>query len=333
MAEEKEVKMAESLIMMAVYNGEKYLGRQIDSILAQTCGDWELIVQDDGSTDGTRELLETYSAQDSRITWRPNETGFHGAYCNFHSLANHCKELPPHTFYLFADQDDEWMPDKLERMKELLSGVKKPALAFADMDVIDGEGNPVFPSVGEAMGCRYVNKSSLFFSHIVFGCNTIMNDALFRAVPEIDVSLETTKILSHDNLYAKFAAALGRVIYSPEVTMHYRRHGDNVTAGQKYNYGPARILERAQNLKRLAKDHALTYNQSLCAIALLAREGHEGPALREIRHALCCGGPQALKIVQRRHVSWGKPVKDASRKLILLSGMYKPYLLPEFSKE
>ena len=320
------IKERSALIMMAVYNGEHYLRQQLDSILAQTMEDWELVVQDDGSTDGTKAILQEYCGRDQRISYRENPTGCHGAYCNFHALAAYCREKGPYRWYLFTDQDDEWLPDKLEVMTGLLSGTKKPALAFADMDVIDGEGNRIFDSVGDAMGCRYVNKASLFFSHIVFGCNTIMNDALFRAVPAPDVHKEETKILSHDNYYAKFAAVLGDVIYSRQVTMHYRRHGENVTAGQKYSYGPARVLERMRDLQKLAKDHALTYSQSLIVISRLRDMGYDSARLRNIRRAILEGGPFALAVVRKYRVDWGKPVKTVSRCLILSLGMYKKYL-------
>lgn len=55
------------LIMMAVYNGEKYLRQQLDSILNQTVNSWKLVIQDDGSKDSTCEIIQEYIDKDSRI--------------------------------------------------------------------------------------------------------------------------------------------------------------------------------------------------------------------------------------------------------------------------
>ena len=75
-------------IMMATYNGEKYLPQQLDSIITQTYENWSIIVQDDGSTDSTWSILEEYAKQDSRITIKKSPEEKHGAYYNFHSIAN-----------------------------------------------------------------------------------------------------------------------------------------------------------------------------------------------------------------------------------------------------
>ena len=79
-------------IMMATYNGEKYLPQQLESIINQTNPNWSLIVQDDGSTDNTWSILEEYSGKDERITIRLSPEEKHGAYYNFHSIANQEKQ-------------------------------------------------------------------------------------------------------------------------------------------------------------------------------------------------------------------------------------------------
>ena len=98
--------------MMTTYNGERFLREQLDSILGQTYPNFRLVIQDDGSTDGTEEILAGYAERDDRISLRKNE-GPHGAYCNFHGLMNAVRQEEPADYYMFSDQDDIWLPDKI----------------------------------------------------------------------------------------------------------------------------------------------------------------------------------------------------------------------------
>ena len=111
--------------------------------------------------------------------------------------------------------------------------------------------------------------------------------------------------------------------------MSYRRYGENVTAKQEYNYGIKRILKRINGLDDLAKDHALTYNQALYAIkqfrGLILSEG-DLRLLSLIENSLQSGGVKALRAVNHLNISWGNRVRNLSRKVVLLLGLYKNYL-------
>lgn len=321
-------------IMMATYNGEMFIKEQLQSIIDQTYTDWFLIIQDDGSKDNTIDIIKQFT--DERISFRSSPEKKHGAYYNFHSIANQEKKSDEvYDFYMFCDQDDLWDSDKIERMlckieKETgsLNGRKQetPFFCYADMRVIDENGIEKIPSICEAQGLKYVNMDSLFFSHIIYGCNTIMNRAAFFSVPILDTMQDWIGILSHDNLYAKFSGALGSVVYYPETTMGYRRHGGNVTVKQRYDFGIKRIIERIVGIKELSMDHALTYNQSLLAIKMIYEQAKK-PELYDIERSIREGGLVALRYVRRRHVYWGNKVKTLSRKAILLFGTYKKYLI------
>lgn len=318
--------------MLASYNGERYIARQIDSIIRQTYKNWKLVIQDDGSTDSTVKIAEDYSKSDSRITVRHNTAAKHGAYYNFHSLANFCKkEMQPFDYYMFCDQDDIWLPGKIKKLVRIISKKNNdiPQLMYADMDIIDDQDNVTGTSLDAELGIKYQNKYSVFFSHCVFGCNLIMNRKAFFSVPAIDTDSELVRILSHDNLYTKFTALLGTITYVPRVTMHYRRHSDNVTAKQSYDFSVERVIKRLSKIEDLAKDHALTYNQSLIAIKLFKNTGLKSSAVDvdEIETAIRKGGMRAIQTVVKHHVNFGKNIKNISRKFILLTGLYKKYLL------
>ena len=98
-------------ILLATCNGALYLPEQLDSLLAQTCRGWRLLVRDDGSSDGTREILENYrSRHPDVIMIIPGEGQNLGACGNFSCLL----EQSDAPYIMFCDQDDVWLPDKIE---------------------------------------------------------------------------------------------------------------------------------------------------------------------------------------------------------------------------
>ena len=317
------------LIMMATYNGQQFLRKQLDSILNQTYSKFHLAIQDDGSDDKTIEIINEYKEKDYRLEILSNNFIMHGAYYNFHLLANKFKKREPYDYYMFCDQDDIWDTDKVERMVNLISNEKEeyPVLLYADMRLIDGKGNNIGNSLEHILYNKYVNKYTTFFAHNVYGCNLIMNNAAFFGVPEIDLNDKIVRILSHDNLYAKFTAFLGNVIYYPEITMSYRRYGGNVSASQKYTFNLARLIERLFNIKSLERDHSLAYSQSLYAIKLLRKVYGENKELNDMEQAINDGGIKCIKYINRNNISWGRTEKNISRKLVILFGLYKKHLI------
>lgn len=319
------------LIMMATYNGEKYLAKQLDSILKQTHKNWTLAIQDDGSTDKTMEIIKQYVAKENRIVFFENHSSHHGAYYNFHTLANrYKKDSETFNYYMFCDQDDIWDTDKIERMVAFVSQFENdtPALAHADRRLCDGNDVVTDQSLNALYGISGRDKFNTFFSHKVAGCNLIMNRAAFFSVPILDLE-QIPEYLSHDNLYAKTVACLGEIGYLPESTMCYRRHGENVTNEQQFKAGFSRIIKRMFGLNGLAKDHAKTYNQSLYAISLFEQmslpeetQNH----IAKIKEAIYKGGVTSLRFMRKNRVHTGRKIEDISRRLILFLGLYKKYL-------
>lgn len=163
-------------ILMATYNGEKFIKEQINSIINQTYTNWSLIIQDDGSKDRTAEIIKGFD--DPRINIRESPEKMHGAYYNFHSIANQEKLSDMrYDYYMFCDQDDIWDSDKIEKMFLFLSKEdnNEPVFCYADMRIIDEKGKKQSSSICKSQGLEYVNRESLFFSHIIYGCNTMSN--------------------------------------------------------------------------------------------------------------------------------------------------------------
>ena len=118
-------------VCMATYNGERYIERQLDSILVQLGDDDEVIVSDDGSTDRTPELLARYGA-DRRI--RIIHGGFHSPIYNFEHAIRQAKG----DYIFMADQDDVWLPGRVsEALGMHRQGID---LVICKAENIDGEG-------------------------------------------------------------------------------------------------------------------------------------------------------------------------------------------------
>ncbi len=123
-------------IVMPAYNCEKYVVEAINSILAQTYRNWELLVLDDGSKDNTLRIIEDFSQNDSRIKALPN-----GKNMGVSATRNRGIELASGEWIAFLDSDDMWKPEKLEKQFEI---VEKEAaeFLFTGSSYINEEGEP-----------------------------------------------------------------------------------------------------------------------------------------------------------------------------------------------
>ena len=142
-------------ILLATYNGETFLEEQIDSLLAQSHHGWRLLVRDDGSSDGTREILENYrSRHPDLIIIIPSDGQNLGVCGNF----SHLLEQTDAPYVMFCDQDDVWHHDKIEttltKMRELerQHGESAPLLIHTDLMVVDAQ----LTVIGESLW-RYQN--------------------------------------------------------------------------------------------------------------------------------------------------------------------------------
>lgn len=122
-------------IGLTAYNGIPWIQPALDSLLAQTWTDFELVISDDGSTDGTRAILRGRAARDPRIRYEENahRLGWLGN-------ANHVLDRARGHWFLLADSDDLWEPTYLETLLKLVRSAPRAVLAFADVDLIDTDG-------------------------------------------------------------------------------------------------------------------------------------------------------------------------------------------------
>jgi glycosyltransferase involved in cell wall biosynthesis len=125
-------------IGLAVYNGDRYLEEALDSILAQTFTDFELIISDNASTDRTAEICQRYAAQDPRIRYSRNETNIGGA-----NNENLTFRLARGKYFRWAAHDDKLAPELLEKCVAVLAREPEVVLCHTMIAEIDENGTPI----------------------------------------------------------------------------------------------------------------------------------------------------------------------------------------------
>lgn len=218
------------LILLGTYNGARFLQEQLESIQRQTAIDWTLLIRDDGSRDGTLEILERFSQSDDRIVLLQDLHGRLGVVRNYGELMRKALERQADVIF-FSDQDDVWLPSKMSEQVNQIEALQKsygqatPILVHSDLEVVDAALDRVHRSFMEFQGIA--NESQwplqvLLAQNFVTGCATAIN----RQLLEIATPIPTTAVM-HDWWLAVCAAACGKIRYCPTPMTRYRQHGFN----------------------------------------------------------------------------------------------------------
>lgn len=234
--------MAQPLItiLMATYNGEAFIKEQLNSILSQTYKNWVLWVRDDGSTDRTVEILESYALKYPKISVFKNDTGERGACLNFAALFRMAK-LDEHVKYvMFCDQDDVWLSTKVEitlreMVRQEILYPNEPMLIYTDLELIDQNG------VRTGNHLRLKNKidlRNLVSFNYVLGCTMLLNRAMIYKIQHIP-----QVAINHDYWIA-LVSSLYRSSYINERLIQYRQHTQNVSGNVVNNSSFAARIRR-----------------------------------------------------------------------------------------
>lgn len=205
-------------ILLATYNGENFLSNLLDSLLSQTYSNLKIYVLDDGSTDDTLNILKTYQKRGIIIV--PNSRNL-GYPFSFFKLLEVCDNA---EFYCFCDQDDIWLPQKVEWAVEKLSATdaNKPNLYFAAFNYCD-ENMKIIKKSSEP-------PKNLFLSRCLFQCylwgftmsfNETARQKIVHNIPH--------RFKSKDYWMQILCTVFGTVVYDTRVCANYRRHNKNVS--------------------------------------------------------------------------------------------------------
>lgn len=205
-------------VVTSVFNGEKYIQEQVDSVLSQTYPNIELYIRDNCSTDCTLEVLKKYTdcAQVHIIEGDKNLGCAGGSF----ELLRLCGNA---DYYAYFDCDDVWPENKVELAVEMLRGTdnQTPILYCSVHDVCDENLNFIEESPKV--------KNSSFQSSLVDGYAWSSTFVFNAKAKEMLTQNMPKHALSHDNWTLMVCSGLGKVIYDPRSLMKYRRHGNNIT--------------------------------------------------------------------------------------------------------
>jgi glycosyltransferase involved in cell wall biosynthesis len=206
-------------VAMATWQGRAHLDEQLDSVLAQLGPDDELVVSDDGSTDGTWEELLARAADDGRIriSRTARRLGVVGNFAN--ALASVHGDI-----VLLSDQDDVWLPGRVDYFRLRFAEDPDCLLLQVDAEIVDAEGRSTGITFFQLRRCgpgRWRN----FVHNTYQGCSLGFRRGL------LDVALPFPAGLPmHDGWLGLLAETVGHVSFEPVVLLRHRRHDGNRSA-------------------------------------------------------------------------------------------------------
>lgn len=216
-------------IIMATYNGEKFISTQLDSILEQNCKEWKLMIHDDGSTDSTVDIIMDYVRRyPDKIEFIDDGIKTGGAKYNFFHLLS----MTESEYIMFADQDDYWEKDKVGNALAKIKHIEKkygdiPLMLHGDLKVTDDKLNITSESlfVTQKLNKNKNKIEDILVQNNVTGCTVICNRKIInmcKVMPE--------EAIMHDWWLALIAASFGKIVYMGQAGILYRQH-DNNTEG------------------------------------------------------------------------------------------------------
>lgn len=250
-------------ILLATYNGAKYLSEQLDSIIAQNFKSWHIIVRDDLSSDNTLEILKNYASNfPGRITIVTDNHGNIGIKQNFSYLM----QLSNAPYIMFCDQDDIWLPNKVNLTLQLMQHAEKikpygvPILAHTNLQVVNSRINLIDKSFWHFQNIdpKYNSLNRLLLQSTITGCTVMVNKPLLKLALPIP-----NNCIMHDWWIGLVATSFGFITYSYTPTVLYRQHSNNTIGAQAWSV--KYIISRIFSKNNYSSD--TTFQQADCFYA------------------------------------------------------------------
>lgn len=208
------------LVLIACYQGERFLHTQLDSLLNQSFKDFQILARDDGSTDKTKAILEEYSLRHpEKITVLPSGARL-GVVGNFNALLEQANS----DIIFFCDQDDIWEHDKVELTLKAFR-TKTPLLVHTDLQIVDEKAICMHRSFWEYSQIDPLegnNFNRVLVQNHVTGCTMAINKALRDLAYPIP-----KEAIMHDWWISLIASACGQIAAVESQTVRYRQHSSN----------------------------------------------------------------------------------------------------------
>ena len=278
-------------ILLSTYNGTKYIIPLMESLLGQDYPHMEILVRDDGSNDGTVELLREYAANHTNIKVVTGvNLGFARSFFKLLEISS-----PAADYIAFCDQDDVWLQDKVSRAVKFLRSYPPwtPALYFSRLTVVDENLR--------LLGYTKIPRKELSFRNALvegplgLGCTILLNQTARKLLHEFP-----SQAYTHDWWIYLVLSGFGTIIYDKESRILYRKHASNVfgisfgvidkckVKIQRFKTGKLQY----QNVMDQAKEFMRIYGSSLPiehkSILEHLLENRKRSWLDRLRYALSC---------------------------------------------
>lgn len=203
-------------VVMATYNGEKYLATQLDSIINQSVQINELVIVDDCSSDLTCSIIEWYQKAYGFIKLIRNFSNC-GVVKTFEIGLSCCTG----DYIFLSDQDDIWFPDKV---KVMIAKIGENLLIHSDAQLINAEGEIISKSFSDDFkDMKLVTFADFLIGNIVTGCCCMVTREL------VNMGLPfPSGLFMHDHYFAQVASSLDKIKYINNKLVYYRQHSTNV---------------------------------------------------------------------------------------------------------
>jgi glycosyltransferase involved in cell wall biosynthesis len=209
------------VVVLSTFNGERYLDEQFASLFSQTHENIDIIVRDDGSSDGTTRLLERVAAENKNVTLHLGENV--GVVASFLDLL----DMVPDTadYVALCDQDDVWRDDKIERALGLLSDLnhRGPTMYCGAVEVVDEQLRHIRV---ERQATKQVTLGNALVQNVATGCTTVINKKALQLITAKRAA--ANQIGMHDWWLYQVVSAHGQVVFDDDPKILYRQHGGNV---------------------------------------------------------------------------------------------------------
>lgn len=235
-------------VLLATYNGERYLEEQIDSILAQDYPNLRVLARDDGSEDGTPAILNRYEARfPDRFRVLRAAHATRSAKNNFLLLMR----ASSGEYVCFCDQDDVWLPHKVSVTKRSMDqlestwGKDLPLLVFTDLRVVDDRLETLHESFWkhEKLDPTRIHRfGSLLGQNVVTGCTAMIN----RRLVELACDMPGEACM-HDQWVALLASSMGKAKHLDVMTVLYRQHERNLVGSRERIRSLPELVRRVRN--------------------------------------------------------------------------------------
>lgn len=204
-------------VVISTYNGEKYLEDQLSSLIEQTYPNMKIFVRDDDSKDNTAKILDKWKESNKIDYVKGKNLGYGKSFVEALKLAG------DFDYYAFCDQDDVWLPNKIESAIKILDNknMDKPLLYVSNLNVCDGDLN-------------FINKTNnvniISFANSIVEASLSGNTLVFnRKLKEILISAENKNLYAHDWIVYMIASSMGEIYYDKNAYIQYRKHANCVT--------------------------------------------------------------------------------------------------------